>query len=521
MSQPVTQPTGRVPPAPTDPYYTALRRALNDVASFSRAVIRLPLRGYQLEPVRAVIGAVLAQAGGTYVIQFARQSGKDEAVAQMLAYLLLYFKNAGGKIVLAAPSAGQADISKQRLRERLDNPISGGWWQRQGIYSLQVGKASVAFLTTAESANTRGHTANRLLIGNEAQDIDAAVWDARFVPMTAATNAPILYLGTPWRSDSLLARARRQAAREQVADGQPHLFIVDWQRVAEDVPSYRDHVEARAAQLGWQHPFIKTEYQLIELDEAGRLLDPHRLAQMQGDHARSHSNLKPQTSNLTYALLLDVAGEAEAAEGEIRAANPRKDSTALTVIAFDPSTARPIYRVVDRRLWRGTKHSQLADTLVDLADHVWPAAHIVIDATGIGAGLASFLAARLRGRVTPFLFNQSSKSKLGWDFLVLVESGRYKEYAPDGAADTALFWQQAGAATYEVLAGPHKPMRWSVADPNLHDDLLISAALCATLDELDLRSRIARGRNYADLSYAGAMADPQPRRQLRLLAARP
>ena len=38
------------------------------------------------------------------------------------------------------------------------------------------------------------------------------------------------------------------------------------------------------------------------------------------------------------------------------------------------------------------------------------------------------------------------------------------------------------AADYEVLDGPNQRMRWGVADPTVHDDLLVSASLCAVLD---------------------------------------
>jgi hypothetical protein len=50
------------------------------------------------------------------------------------------------------------------------------------------------------------------------------------------------------------------------------------------------------------------------------------------------------------------------------------------------------------------------------------------------------------------------------------------------------------ACRYSVLPGPGKLLRWSVEDAALHDDLLISAALTATLDTLDWRPRTARGR---------------------------
>jgi hypothetical protein len=37
-------------------------------------------------------------------------------------------------------------------------------------------------------------------------------------------------------------------------------------------------------------------------------------------------------------------------------------------------------------------------------------------------------------------------------------------------------------------------MRWGVDERATHDDLLVSASLCAVLDRLDWRPRIARGR---------------------------
>jgi hypothetical protein len=502
----------------------AMRQALGDMGAFSRGVVGVGLREYQLAPLRAVLDAIQMRAGGTYVVEFARQAGKDEAVAQLLAYLLLRYKNVGGKVVMAAPTAGQVAISRQRLRERLDNRFTAGLWRVQGAYSLALGKASATFLTAQPSANVRGHTASLLLCVNEAQDVDREVFEARLAPMTASTNAPHLFMGTPWRSDSLLAWARQQAVNEEQAEGRPHVFLVDWQQVAAEVGYYRQHVERRAAQLGWQHPFIQTEYCLKELDGSGGMFDAHRRAQMQGEHQRQHQPATPlpsggagggfeprfayphptspaggggnQSPAFAYALLLDVAGEAEAEEWEIRAANPRKDSTALTVVAVDSSGALPVYRVLDRREWLGTKHTALYDTLLDLAENVWHAAAVVVDATGIGAGLASFLQAKLGKRLRPFLFNATSKSRLGWDFLALVESGRFKDYADDHQPDTRRFWQQVAACQFEVLPGPGKLMRWRVPDPAVHDDLLISATLVAALDSFDFRPRVARTREY-------------------------
>ena len=97
----------------------------------------------------------------------------------------------------------------------------------------------------------------------------------------------------------------------------------------------------------------------------------------------------------------------------------------------------------------------------------------------------------LPGRVEAFVFNSRSKSDLGWSFLAAVESGRYKEYAP-GDDLQQRFWRECRYAEMDVQEGPGKAMRWGVPDGRrdaadgepVHDDLLVSAALCARLDQL-------------------------------------
>ena len=129
---------------------------------------------------------------------------------------------------------------------------------------------------------------------------------------------------------------------------------------------------------------------------------------------------------------------------------------------------------------------------------------LVVDATGVGAGLASFLADQLgrgprRVPVSPFLFNRKTKPDLGWVFIALIDGGRIKEYAddtgwPGGGSDiTRIYRHQLAACTYEVLPGPGKLLRWSVPASRGHDDLLISTTLTARLDEIDWRDRTARG----------------------------
>ncbi|HWV24211.1 MAG TPA: hypothetical protein VNZ58_08470 [Thermomicrobiales bacterium] len=479
----------------------ALTALLSDIATFSAHTMGgRALRGYQSDAASPLLDSILAGGEEQFAVVFSRQAGKDEMLAQLLALTLLRRAYRGGTVVVAAPTLRpQALISRDRLLERLrGNPLTAPLTRIEGPSTVRVGKAKAVFLSAARTANARGQTADLALIANEAQDIDPAVWDAVFDPMAASTNATTIFLGTVWSKDTLLARQMRHIRRKEAEDGRQRLFLVPWQRVSEDVPAYGDRVRARIEQLGERHPFIRTEYFLEELDGENSLFPPHRIAQMQGDHPRQHR----ATPGKRYALLLDVAGEEESGNDQLAFGMDgpgRRDSTALTVIEVDTTSradGRPEYRVVDRLVWTGVRHATLHGHLVDLARSVWKASWVVVDATGIGAGLASFLDASLGRhgiRVIPFIFSAVSKSRLGWDFVGLIESGRYKEYANDDDELTDLFHAQARATTYEIRNGPGNLLRWSVPESAGHDDLVMSAALVAALDSIDLRRRIAVG----------------------------
>ena len=155
----------------------------------------------------------------------------------------------------------------------------------------------------------------------------------------------------------------------------------------------------------------------------------------------------------------------------------------------------PHHRVVDRPPWIGAKHTTLHHHILALVRH-WGAVWIIVDATGIGAGLASFLQNALGEKVIPITFSPETKSEAGWNFLAIVETGRYQDYAPgvgadSGAPDTRQFWYEVEACQYQVREGPNKLLSWGVWDTPAydgriahgHDDLLISAALCAILDQ--------------------------------------
>ena len=458
---------------------------LLDPALFSRFVIGVPLRGYQVEIARAVLDSVLHQRGLTFAVLMSRQAGKNEVAAQLEIQLLLLYQHLGGYLVKASPTFQPQTInSLLRLQARLQNPWTRARWHLERGYMVRLGEARAVFFSAQPGASVVGATASILLEGDEAQDIPEEKWNKDFRPMGASTNVTTVLWGTAWTSRTLLARTVRALHQLETQDGIRRVFRVPWQRVAAEVPAYRAYVEAEIARLGSDHPLIRTQYALEEIDAASSLFPPERRERMRGQHP---AHVTPQPGTL-YALCVDVAGQALEGESAPTAPNPR-DCTALTLLAVelaspaDPLAGRPRYRVVHRWWWRGLAQADLYARLVDLTE-IWAPRYLVIDATGLGAGLASFLARRYGRRVLPFVFSASSKSQLGWDFLGICDTARFKDHTPDGSPAQEEFWRQVAAAEYEILEGPGQRLRWGVWRAGEHDDLLVSAALCAALEGL-------------------------------------
>ena len=176
------------------------------------------------------------------------------------------------------------------------------------------------------------------------------------------------------------------------------MFILTADQVREEVPAYGAFVDDQVHSLGRNHPMVKTQYFSEEIDAEGGLFPPERCAMMKGTHS---PQLQPEEGKL-YAMTLDLAGEDEAiiadpenlAEKDL--SNPKRDSTALTVFEVDldtindPLINKPTYRVVFRKEWIGIKHSTLYGEIKAIAE-LFEIRFLVVDATGVGAGMSSFL----------------------------------------------------------------------------------------------------------------------------------
>jgi hypothetical protein len=472
---------------------------LSDPPAFVRRASRRTLRSYQVEIVNAIAESIARGQGRTIVVVISRQGGKNETQAQLEAYLLArYSESQAAEMVKASPTfKPQTENAMRRLRRVLEkNAFTRKEWKRESGYLFKFRKAAIAFFSAQPDSNVVGATASLLLQCDEAQSVLADKWDRDFSPMGAAYDPTTVFWGTIWTSQTLLARELAAAREAEKRDGLRRVFMYDAEAVGAEVPAYARYVAKQIDKLGRNHPLVKTQYFLEEIDAEGGMFPPPRRALMLGAHERRRA---PEPGKV-YVLLIDVGGQDEEAEsGIIRDREPRQDSTALTVVEVDTGTladpiiAAPSYRAVDRWKWTGIKHPTLYGTITALAE-IWRARYLVIDATGLGQGLASFLDKAMPNLVIQFVFSEASKSQLGWDFLAVIETGRWKDWQRGDKPDEQdEFWDQMDYCGYAVRPGVGKLLKWGVPDDTrhkatgapVHDDWITSAALSAVLDRQD------------------------------------
>ena len=493
----------------TDNLQLDVEKALKNHELFIRNGSKLTLREYQRGPILAILDSIIKQDGRSIVVMFPRQSGKNEIQAQLEAYLLTLFGLTDcGDMVKVSPTWKPQTLNAMSRLERVlqTNALTRLGWEKESGYIYKFFQARISFFSGQPRSNIVGATASLLLEVDEAQDVLASKYDKEIAPMAAARNATKVFWGTAWTSRTLLSRELRLAQELEKKDGLRRTFVLTANEVAMEVQAYGKFVEEQVQRLGRNHPMVKTQYFSEEIDAEGGLFPPERQALMRGAHQPQTS---PQPDHI-YCMTLDVAGADETVTPDLEdgedvetMATSKRDSTALTIFDVDMSTVedplikKPTYLVVGRHEWVDVKHSELYGKIKALAD-LFQIRWLVVDCTGVGAGLTSFLTAAFGERVIPFMFSSTTKSALLWDWLGLIDSGRFKDHsdlvgAIHESPTQKEFWRQVSFCEFEILPGPQKTVRWGVpdgtrdpSDGNLvHDDLVISAALVAALEEQD------------------------------------
>ena len=441
------------------------------------------LRPYQRKIASAILSSASYRMGLTFSVMIARQGGKNEVSAWIEAALLIASAHSGGSAVKAAPTFHpQALISISRLKQAL---------RRHRIYYdfdhghvFRIGRARQLFLSAHPTSNVVGNTASLILEIDESQDVSPDKFNRDFSPMAAHANVTTVHYGTAWDDHSLLEQVKQSNLELQRKDNVRRHFEFDWQAVAKHNPHYKRYVEAERLRLGSDHPLFLSQYCLVPVTGIGRFLDHNRQALLQGSHTRISAPL----SGRTYVAGIDLAGESEQPDNlRIRTIEPFRDSTVVTIgeLRFTNDgngSTLPSLRVVEHFWWTGLPHTENFSRLIHILSEVWGCRRVVVDATGIGAGVAGFLRKSMGPSIVkPFLFTAQSKSKLGFDLLAAVNSGRLRMYKSDSSPEYREFWSQIANAKSAFRA--NQTMNFYVDPSQGHDDFLSSLALLVSASD--------------------------------------
>ncbi len=436
------------------------------------------LRPYQKEVALAILDSVFNKKGLTFSVEIARQGGKNELSAQLELLLLTLFIAKPQNLIKCAPTfKPQTIISMMRLKDRLNDAGFDGIWDSELGYIIRLGNARAVFLSADEHANVVGNTAHILLEIDESQDVSKEKYSKDFKPMGATTNVTTVHYGTTWDGSTLMEEVKQSNLELERIDGIRRHFRYDWQAIAECNPDYLAYVEAEKQRLGENHPLFLTQYRLLPIHGGGGFLSRQQRAQIAGSHPRKS---KPESGKF-YIAGIDLAGEAEEEEGALmQNRKTQRDATVVTIGELDFSVVddiqkQPRINIVEHYCWTGKKHAMLYPQLVDILSNVWRCRRAVVDATGVGQPVSSFLKKALGARVSPFVFSAQSKSRLGFNLLAAVNAGRLKMYAGDGSAEYKQFWFEIEKAKSQFR--PSQTINFFVDPGEGHDDFLMSLAL--------------------------------------------
>ncbi len=450
------------------------------------------LRPYQREVALAILDSIFGGKGLTFSVEIARQGGKNELSAQLELLLLTLHMAEPKNLIKCSPTfKPQTVISMMRLKDRLNDAGFDGIWTSELGYIVRLGNARAIFLSADESANVVGNTAQILLEIDESQDVSREKYTKEFKPMGATTNVTTVHYGTTWDDTTLLEEVKQTNLELERRDGIKRHFRYDWEDVARYNPDYLAYVRGEKERLGEDHPLFLTQYRLLPITGGGGFFSAQQRAQLQGEHQRR----RQAEPGKVYIAGIDLAGEEEGDGEFLITPNPKRDSTVVTIGELDFSGGdgvikEPHISIVEHYRWTGKKHTELYAQLVDILKNIWRCRRVMVDATGVGEPVASFLRKALGSRVVPFTFTQKAKSELGFNLLAAVNSGRLKMYKGDGSEEYQEFWGEMERARSQYRAS--QTMNFYVDPSQGHDDFLMSLALLAEAGQ-SYMPRSARG----------------------------
>jgi hypothetical protein len=299
-----------------------------------------PLRPYQIPFARRILESLIINDGATLTALFARQSGKSETVANVIAAVMIMFPRLakifpdllgrfkeGVWVGAFAPVDDQADTLYTRITRNLQSDRAQEILADPDIDETVVAKAKEFHLkkcgslvrkqTAHPRATIEGRTYHLMLI-DECQGADEVMVNKSIGPMGASTNATMIFTGTPTYTKGVFYKTIQMNKRQATRRGarQNH-FDADWKAVAKTSENYKKFVMKEMLRIGEDSDEFKLAYRLMWLLDRGMFVTSERLEDL-GDKSME---IVPAYSHSPVIVGIDCARKV--------------DSTVVTVVWVD------------------------------------------------------------------------------------------------------------------------------------------------------------------------------------------
>jgi len=263
-----------------------------------------PLRPYQIPFARRIFESLITNDGATITALFSRQSGKTEAVANVIATCMIMLPRLakiypetlnkykeGVWVGAFAPVDEQADNLFGRIVDRLTSHTASLVLSDPEIDDFITGRGRMIALgkcgslvrktTCHPRATIEGRTYHIILV-DECQGADEVVINKSVSPMGTAVNSTMIFTGTPAMHKGVFYETIKSNKRYSVAgrrSTQNH-YEVDWKTVGKYNPDYLKRATKERDRLGEDSDEFKLSYRVMWILDKGMFTTSEKLDEL-------------------------------------------------------------------------------------------------------------------------------------------------------------------------------------------------------------------------------------------------
>lgn len=402
----------------------------------AEATIGVRYYDYQKELIKIVLDDLLHKKGNEIVVCFPRQSGKTEAVSGLLYIILvllpgivekieeLQIYSKGVLVGLFAPVYEQGDTTWDRLMLKLeakgvqevlvDNEI-GGEYEASGRKVRFKNGSQLRLQSLAKTSKIESKSYNIVFI-EEAQYADRDKVRRSVHPMVSAFNGSIVKIGTPVPENCEFKEAFKRAKKKgkTITFGYKRV-IKDKKKIYKETKDkfhllYTKAIKKEKERLGEDSDDFRTSYNAEWVGVVEEIMSEEKW------------NVLVDKNLEFWSIRRDAPLFAGVDIGKTTAKSVLMLGTPIDVGAFERGDYPPlqIVKVIEYPSERlSLQYDKIKSDL-----EIWSPDSVVVDATGLGAGLASFLADELWDMdVIEFTENNWTKDRASRMLVRVIDKG--------------------------------------------------------------------------------------------------